>query len=146
MSFGRIAVEPFAGAAYVRVHDAAFAENGGIAALSGSASNENIGYSSLGVRAGTLWTLPNGTVLNPHAAVTWQHAFGDVTPIAALAFQNGGGAFSVGGVPIAADSALVEGGVDWRIAAQIKFGVEYQGELAQHAQVHTAKGKFTWIF
>ncbi|SHN76759.1 autotransporter outer membrane beta-barrel domain-containing protein [Bradyrhizobium erythrophlei] len=145
-STGRIAIEPFAGLAYVRVHDAAFAENGGIAALSGSASNENIGYSSLGVRAGTLWTLPGGTVLNPHAALTWQHAFGDVTPTAALAFQNGGGVFSVAGVPIAIDSALVEGGVDWRITAQVKLGVEYQGELAQHAQVHTAKGKFTWTF
>lgn len=146
VSFGQIAVEPFAGAAYVRVHDAAFAENGGIAALSGSASNENIGYSSLGVRAATLWTLPNGTVLNPHAAVTWQHAFGDVAPTAALAFQSSGAAFSVGSVPIAADSALVEGGVDWRITAQVKLAVEYQGELAQHAQVHTAKGKFTWAF
>lgn len=31
MSFGQIAIEPFAGLAYVRVHDAAFAENGGIA-------------------------------------------------------------------------------------------------------------------
>jgi outer membrane autotransporter protein len=102
--------------------------------------------SSLGVRAGTLRALPGGTVLNPHAALTWQHAFGDVTPTAALAFQNGGGAFSVGGVPIAADSALVEGGIDWRITAQIKLGVEYQGELAQHAQAHTEKGKFTWTF
>lgn len=87
-------------------------------------------------------TLPGGAVLNPHAALTWQHAFGDVSPTAALAFQSGG-AFSVAGVPVATDSALVEGGVDWRITAQIKLDVEYQGELAQHAQVHTAKGKFT---
>ncbi|MGH6777025.1 MAG: autotransporter outer membrane beta-barrel domain-containing protein, partial [Bradyrhizobium sp.] len=146
LSFGRIAVEPFAGLAYVRVHDAAFAESGGIAALSGSGSNENIGYTSLGLRAGTLWMLANGTVLNPHAALTWQHAFGDVTPTAALAFQSSGAAFSVAGVPIATNSALVEGGIDWRITARIKLGLEYQGELAQHAQVHTAKGNFTWTF
>jgi outer membrane autotransporter protein len=51
MAFNRIAIEPFAGLAYVHVHDGGFLESGGLAALSGSASNENIGYSSLGLRA-----------------------------------------------------------------------------------------------
>lgn len=146
MAVNRIAIEPFAGLAYVRIHDAAFLESGGLAALSASANNENIGYSSLGLRAGTLWTLPNGTVVAPHASAAWQYAFGDVVPTAALAFASTGAAFTVSGVPIAKNSALVEGGIDWRITAQIKLGVAYQGELAQHAHTQTAKGNFTWNF
>jgi outer membrane autotransporter protein len=146
MAVNRVAIEPFAGLAYVHVHDAAFLESGGLAALSASANNENIGYSSLGLRAGMLWTLANGTVIAPHASAAWQHAFGDVVPTAALAFASTGAAFSVSGVPIAQNAALVEGGIDWRITAQIKLGVGYQGELAQHARTQTGKGSFTWNF
>ncbi len=145
-SISGVALEPFAGLAYVHVHDAAFLESGGLAALSGSASDLGIGYSSLGLRAGTMWMLANGTVLVPHAAATWQHAFGDVTPTAALAFQSTGAAFSVSGVPIANDTAVIEAGLDWRITAQIKLGIGYQGELAKTAQTQMAKGNFTWNF
>jgi outer membrane autotransporter protein len=145
-SINQVALEPFAGLAYVHVHDAAFLESGGLAALAGSASDLGVGYSSLGLRAGTMVTLANGTVLVPHAAATWQHAFGDVTPTAALAFQSTGASFSVSGVPIAADTAVVEAGLDWRITAQMKFGVGYQGELAKTANTNMAKGNFTWNF
>ena len=72
--------------------------------------------------------------------------FGDVTPAAALAFASTGGAFSVAGAPIAVNSALVEGGIDWRLTSQIKLGIGYQGELARHAQTQMANGNFTWNF
>jgi outer membrane autotransporter protein len=146
MAAGRVAIEPFAGLAYVRVHDAAFLESGGLAALSASASNENIGYSSLGLRVATQWTLANGTIVVPHASAAWQYAFGNVTPTAALAFASTGAAFTVTGVPLAKTSTLVEAGLDWRMSAQMKFGVAYQGELAKSAQTNTAKGSFTWNF
>jgi uncharacterized protein with beta-barrel porin domain len=48
MAFDRVAVEPFAGLAYVRVATASFLESGGLAALSGASDGENIGYASLG--------------------------------------------------------------------------------------------------
>jgi outer membrane autotransporter protein len=146
MAINQVALEPFAGLAYVHVHDAAFLESGGLAALAGSASDLGVGYSSLGLRAGTMVTLANGTVLVPHAAATWQHAFGDVTPTAALAFQSTGASFSVSGVPIAADTAVIEAGLDWRITAQMKFGIGYLGEIAKTANTNMAKGNFTWNF
>ncbi len=90
--------------------------------------------------------MANGTLLVPHASAAWQYAFGDVVPTAALAFASTGAAFTVSGVAIAKTSALVEGGIDWRITAQMKFGVAYQGELAKSAQTNTAKGSFTWNF
>jgi outer membrane autotransporter protein len=146
MAFGSVAVEPLAGLAYVHVRDGSFLESGGVAALSGSSANDNTGYSFLGVRAATFVPLANGTVLIPRGMLQWQHAFGDVTPVTALAFQGTGAAFSVAGIPIARDTALVEGGFDWRFAPQAKLGAFYQGELAAHAQTHAVKGAFTWDF
>jgi outer membrane autotransporter protein len=146
MAFDRVAVEPLAGLAYVHLRDGAFLERGGVAALSGSRANENIGYAFLGARAATAVPLANGTVLVPRGLLQWQHAFGDVTPVTGLAFQGTGAAFSVAGVPIARDTALVEAGFDWRFSPQAKLGAFYQGELAAHAQTHAVKGTFTWDF
>ena len=146
MAFGSVAVEPLAGLAYVHVRDGSFLESGGVAALSGSSANENTGYSFVGVRAATLVPLANGTMLVPRGTLQWQHAFGDVAPTSALAFQGTGAGFSVAGIPIARDTALVEAGFDWRFAPQAKLGAFYQGELAAHAQTHAVKGAFTWDF
>jgi outer membrane autotransporter protein len=146
MALGQVAVEPLAGLAYVHVHDGSFAESGGAAALSASASNQNLGYSSLGMRFASAVPLANGTVLVPRGTVQWQHAFGDVTPVTGLAFQGTGTAFTTAGIPIARDAALVEAGFDWRFSPQAKLGAFYQGELAAHAQTHAFKGGFTWDF
>jgi outer membrane autotransporter protein len=146
MALGNFALEPLAGLAYVHLRNGSFNESGGAAALTGSATHENLGYSSLGLRLASIMPLSNGTVLVPRATVAWQYAFGDVTPSAALAFQGTGTAFSVAGVPVARNSALVEGGFDWRFTPQAKLGVSYLGELAANAQTHAIKGAFTWDF
>ena len=146
MTINHVAVEPLAGLAYVHVHTGALLENGGVAALAGESNDLGLGYSTLGVRMATVVPLANGTLLVPRASLQWQHAFGDVNPTAALAFQSTGAAFAVGGVPIARDAALVESGVDWRFSPQVKFGVAYQGTLATNAQIHMLKGAFTSNF
>ena len=55
----------------MRVRTGAFLESGGLAALSGSSNAENIGYSSLGLRAATVWMLPSGTALIPHGSLQY---------------------------------------------------------------------------
>jgi outer membrane autotransporter protein len=146
MVLGSVAVEPLAGLAYVHVRDGSFAEAGGLAALSSASAHESTGYSTLGLRAATAVPLANGTVLVPRGSVQWQYAFGDVTPVNALAFQSTGTSFTVAGIPIARNSTLVEAGFDWRFSPQAKLGAFYQGELAAHAESHAFKGAFTWDF
>jgi outer membrane autotransporter protein len=146
MALGQVAIEPLAGLAYVHVRDGSFAETGGLAALSASSANESTGYSTLGLRAATAVPLANGTVLIPRGSLQWQYAFGDVTPVTAPAFQSTGTSFTVAGIPIARNSALIEGGFDWRFSPQAKLGAYYQGELAAHADSHAFKGAFTWDF
>jgi outer membrane autotransporter protein len=146
LTFGRIAAEPFAGLAFVHLHTDSFAEAGGVAALAGAGNSEDVGYSTLGARAATTYLLANGMVLTPRASAAWQHAFGDVTPAAALAFQSIGTPFTVNGVPIARNAALVSAGTDLRVTPQAVFGLAYLGELAGNARDHSVKGAFSWKF
>jgi outer membrane autotransporter protein len=148
LTLGAIAAEPFAGLAYVHLHTNGFAETGGfgIAALTGAASDDDLGYSTVGVRAATTYTLENGVALVPRASVAWQHAFGNVTPTEALAFQSTGAGFTIAGVPIARDAALVEAGFDLHVTKLVTLGVFYAGELGDNAQDHAVKGNLSWRF
>ena len=146
LALGRVALEPVAGLAEVRAHRGTFVESGGAAALNGAAVTENIGYSSLGLRAATSVPLANGTVLTPHASALWQHAFGDVNPATALTFQNTGTTFSTASVPIANDAALVQGGISWLFSPLMRVGFDYQGTLSPAAQSHLVKAVFSLNF
>ena len=148
IAFGRLATEPFAGLAFVHLNTAAFSESGGtgVAALSGSANNDDIGYSTLGARAATNYALNGGMVLTPHAAASWQHAIGQITPTAALAFESNGAPFTTAGVPLARDAALLEAGVDLHLNAQLTLGVFYFCQLAGNVQDNSVQGNLIWHF
>ena len=119
---------------------------GGVAALNGSGSKDDVGYSTLGVRLATSFLLANGMALIPRASAIWQHAFSEIAPSAALAFQNTGAGFVITGVPLARDSALVETGLDLRVSPTPKLGLFYSGQIAGRLQDHAVKGNFTWNF
>ncbi len=119
---------------------------GGIARLLGAGDTQDVGYSTLGVRFATAWTMDNGMIIVPRVLFAWQHAFGDVSPTAALAFQTTGAAFGVQGVPLAEDAAIVEAGLDFKVSPRMTLGVSYAGQLASDVQDHAVKGKFTWSF
>ncbi len=145
-AFGRVAIEPFAGAAWVHLSTDAANEQGGAAALALAANKFEVGYSTLGVRAATMIPIGSDMVLVPRASAAWQHAFNTVTPLAALAFQSTGAAFVVAGVPIARDALLAEAGLDLGIGRNTTLGVSYVGQLASNVRDHAAKGKFTYRF
>ncbi|MBO4224842.1 autotransporter domain-containing protein, partial [Bradyrhizobium neotropicale] len=148
LTFGQVALEPFAGLAWVHLDTNSFNETGGsgIAALLGSGTKEDVGYSTLGARIATSFLLTNGMSLTPRASLAWQYALGDVTPTAALAFQSTGANFMVAGVPLARNAALVEGGLDLRVTPQASVGISYVGQLADGVQDHSVKGSFAWRF
>jgi outer membrane autotransporter protein len=126
----------------VRVSTRGFTETGGAAALTGAGGSDGVGYSSLGLRAAAQYMLENGIVLRPRASLGWQHAFGELTPNAALTFVGTGAAFAVAGVPIARDVALIDTGFDVDISANARLGIGYVGQLARDAQDHAVKGGF----
>ncbi|WP_312857865.1 autotransporter-associated beta strand repeat-containing protein [Mesorhizobium zhangyense] len=123
--------EPFAGLNYVAVRTDGFGEKGGKAALTGSGSTTETTFATLGVRGSTDIMIQdfNATL---HGTVGWRHAFGDVTPLSSLAF-TGGSTFTVAGVPIARNSAIVEAGLDFTLSPAAKFGLSYAGQFGSGA-------------
>jgi fibronectin-binding autotransporter adhesin len=145
-TFGNLMLEPFGDFAWLHLATDSFAETGGIAALSGSGSTDDIGYVTLGARAATNYILRDNIVLTPRASLGWQHTFGEVVPTAALDFQSTGTSFGIAGVPLARDAALVEAGADVRLTPHATIGISYVGQHASSAQDNSAKGNFTWKF
>jgi outer membrane autotransporter protein len=146
MALASIALEPFAGVAGVFRRTDGFTETGGISALTAAASSENVGYSSLGIRAARTVAQPNGITLVPHVSAAWQFAFGDVTPTTAFSFIAAGSAFSIAGLPIARNSAVIDAGADVAFRPNLTLGIAYVGQFANGAQDNAVKGKATWAF
>jgi outer membrane autotransporter protein len=146
LAAGPVAVEPFAGLAWANATTSSFSESGGAAALAGGGSSLDIGYSNVGVRAAARYGVGEDIILMPRASIAWQHAVGTVTPNAALAFQSTGQGFTIGGVPAAQDSALVEAGLDLRLSAQATVGIGYVGQFAGNVGDHAITGRLRWAF
>jgi outer membrane autotransporter protein len=147
LTLGKIAAEPFAGLAFAHLSVDGFAENGGgVAALSGSSNDLDIGYSTLGGRAALDYPLANGMALTPRVSVAWQRAFGSLTPTETLTFQSTGGTFAVAGLPIARDTALFEGGLDLRLSPRAEVGLSYSGQYGDHVTSNSVKGNLTLLF
>ncbi|MEZ5827222.1 MAG: autotransporter domain-containing protein [Hyphomicrobiales bacterium] len=140
-----LALEPFAGLAYVSIDTDRFKEHGGaLASLRGS-SEEDVGYSTVGVRAAmvTQW---GGMAITPNLSVAWLHAFNDLTPDAGLAFASTGIGFTVYGVPLAEDTALIDAGLDFALGENATAGVSYSGQFGDGVTDNAVKGRFTWLF
>lgn len=145
MQAAGIALEPFAGLAYVNYDTDKAKEKGGVGRLKADA-DQDITFSTLGLRAGKVITLANGGQFTPRAAVGWRHAFGDTKPDADLTFIDGGASFSTQGVPIAKDSAIVEAGVDFQISPTGKLGIGYSGQLSDDNNDHAMTISFSLGF
>lgn len=144
LQFGRAALEPFANVAYVGLRTDGFSETGGAAALSSWGSYADAIFTTLGVRASTDFTV-GGVMATAKGSAGWRHAFGDTTPGSTFAFA-GGGAFTVLGVPIAQDSAVIEAGVDVRLAPNASLGLSYGGQFGSGALDQSVRGSVSIRF
>lgn len=135
---GGATIEPFANVAYVGLRTDGFSETGGAAALTSGGSFADAPFTTLGARASTDFTV-GGVVATAKGSAGWRHAFGDTTPGSTLAFA-GGGAFTVLGVPIAQDSAVIDAGVDVSLAPSVDLGVSYGGQFGAGASDQSVRG------
>ncbi|MGY6268176.1 autotransporter domain-containing protein [Achromobacter denitrificans] len=120
-------VEPYAGLAWNQLRTRGFEESGGTAALHGSGNSDDVTSTTLGLRGAWLF----GSDRAPGrltATLGWRHAMGDVTPKQELAF-DGGSTFSVAGVPIARDAAVLGLGAEMTIARNTTAGIAYDAQF-----------------
>jgi outer membrane autotransporter protein len=144
--WGKTAVEPFAGLAYVDLDADGFTESGSSAALTGSPDAYQALSSTLGVRFRSSLDLPNGGRLEPYFSAGWQHGFRDTIPGAALAFAGGGPGFSVAGAPLARDTALLGAGLDYEFDRKVSAGLSYKGRFASGAAENSLLGSLSVRF
>lgn len=121
--------EPYLNLAHVRLSTSATTEASGDAALHVNSERENVAFDTLGARGA--WQFGNAEL---HGGLGWQHAFGDATPERTMRFVAGGDAFTVYGVPVAQNAAVVNLGANWRLAPNVKLDVSYNGRWANRAR------------
>ncbi|MBT2303802.1 autotransporter domain-containing protein [Variovorax paradoxus] len=138
---GRVALEPFARLAYVRLHSDAFVERGGLAALYGEGGSIDATFTTLGLRAST--QLGERTRLR--GMLGWRHAFGDTTPTSTHAFA-GSIPFTLEGVPLAKNVAVVEAGVETQLRPNLSLGASYSGQFGNGLEDHGFKVNLNWAF
>lgn len=127
LDFSTIGVEPFANVAYVNFDADGFMERGGAAALTSSGQATDTTFTTLGARAST--KLRTGALdATVRGSLGWQHAFGDTTPVSRVAFA-GGSPFTISGVPIAEDAAVMEAGLDFNLSPTVVLGIAYGGQF-----------------
>lgn len=141
---GRARFEPFGNLAYVNLQTDGFRESGGAAALSSYSGSTDATFSTLGLRASTSFMLGD---INTAARGTlgWRHAFGNVTPLSTFTFA-GGAPFTIVGVSVAKNAAVVEAGLDFAIAPSATLGVSYSGQFASGVSDQSVRGTFNWKF
>jgi len=120
-------IEPYAGLAWNQLRTRGFSESGGSAALHGESNSDDVTSTTLGLRSA--WQF--GSDQAPGrltATLGWRHAMGDVKPKQQLAFE-GGSTFSVTGVPIARDAAVIGLGAEVAITRNTTAGVAYDAQF-----------------
>ncbi|OZI26746.1 autotransporter outer membrane beta-barrel domain-containing protein [Bordetella genomosp. 9] len=120
-------IEPFAGVAWNQLRTRAFDESGGTAALHGSADHSDVTSTTLGLRGS--WQFESERAPGRlTASLGWRHAMGDVTPRQDLSF-DGGSTFTVAGVPIARDAAVLGLGIEMAITRNTTAAVSYDAQF-----------------
>ena len=144
INMNTVAIEPFGNLAYVNLHTEGFREIGGPAALTSRSVSTGVTFTTLGLRASSDFAL-GGMIATARGSLGWRHAFGDTTPVSTFAFA-GGSAFTIAGVPIAQNAAVVEAGLDLRLFPNATIGVAYNGQFASAARDQSVKANLAIKF
>lgn len=134
-------VEPFAGLAHVRLKSDAFSERGGPAALYAEGDSTEATFSTLGVRS----SLQAGASTRLRGMLGWRHAFGDTTPTSTHSF-NGSVPFTLTGVPLARNVAVLEAGMETQLRPNLALSATYAGQVGNGLRDHGLRVGLNWVF
>ncbi|WP_156256575.1 autotransporter domain-containing protein [Sandarakinorhabdus oryzae] len=136
---GKVAVEPFAQAAYVNVSTNAIAESGGVAKLRSGKTNGDFFVSTLGARLKYGLPLGDGS-FGITAELGWRHLGGsnETTPI--LFNLAAGPAFSIAGVPFGRDVAAMGLIISGQVGKNVEIDFGYRGQAGSGVKDHGVRG------
>jgi outer membrane autotransporter protein len=105
-------------------------ERGGLAALYGAGDSSDTSFSTLGVRA----SLQASERTRLRGMLGWRHAFGGCPP------------FTLTGVPLAKNVAVLEAGVETQLCPNLALGASYSGQFGDGLEDHGFKLNLNWSF
>ncbi|TCT44465.1 autotransporter outer membrane beta-barrel domain-containing protein [Martelella mediterranea] len=121
-------LEPYANLSYVNLNNSSFNESGASAAALGVHSDTmNTYFSTLGMRASTGFDIGT-TKAEAYLDAGWRHAYGDIDPTSTAAL-TGSSPFTVSGVPVARDTAVIGVGMDFNVNEMTSIGLGYEGQF-----------------
>ena len=138
-----VALEPFVNLAYVNLRTGGYRESGGAAALHAAGQTSETIFDP--GRAGHVALRTGRCAGRAAGSLGWRHATGDVKPRAAQAF-SAGESFTVAGVALARNSAVIEAGLDLQATRKTRVGLAYQGLLSGSARDHGVRANLTVRF
>ena len=138
-----VALEPFVNLAYVNLRTGGYRESGGAAALHATGQTSETIFDP--GRAGHVALRTGRRAAALRGSLGWRHATGDVKPRATQAFSEGE-SFTVAGVALARNSAVIEAGLDLQATRKTRVGLAYQGLLSGSARDHGVRANLTVRF
>jgi len=138
-------LEPFANLAHVNYSSGRFNERGGLAALTSLGGSTDVTYTTLGVRGSTKLDFGSGSNVTARGTLGWAHALGSTTPKSQMAFA-GGTPFTISGVPLAKNVAVVEAGLDFAITPSSTLSVSYGGQFGSGVRDQGVKANLSVKF
>ncbi|KZL22777.1 autotransporter domain-containing protein [Pseudovibrio sp. WM33] len=133
-------LEPFAGVAYAYLSGPGFNETGGAAALKADGQSNSLTFLTLGTRGE--FDLSNYLYGDTSfvGLAAWQYSSADTLDYT-QSFIDSGNPFTVASVPIARNVALIETGLESRLAEHIQLNINYYGLLADQTLDHGANAR-----
>lgn len=139
-------VEPYIQGTMLYQRSGSFREDGA-AGLKADSQSYAIGLAEMGVRLQHKLPIGAGTssvIIDGEAG--YRRAIGQSTPSRDLAFNDGGGAFTVEGAPIDQNSIIVGTGLTVDLGASLDFRAGYRGDLAPDSRTHEISARFNIEF
>ncbi|MBB3212033.1 outer membrane autotransporter protein [Herbaspirillum sp. Sphag1AN] len=141
---GNVQYEPFVNLTIIRQSSDSFIEHGNLAALQSDSASMNTSFSTLGVRAASKFMV-DGIDWTAHGMLGWRHAYGDLLPSSQLTL-TGSTPFTVAGVPVASDAAVLQLGVEAPVAKNASFSVSYTGLTGNGLRDSALHAALRWAF
>ncbi|MDR0782001.1 MAG: autotransporter domain-containing protein [Pseudomonadales bacterium] len=138
-------IEPFANLAYANLATSQFVEKEGISALASLGGRTKVSFSTVGAHAQSALAFGASTTATAKGTLGWRHAFGDTTPLSTHLFSVDN-AFTVAGVPIASNAAVLDLGVDVTLGADSTLSVAYNGQFGSGAKDSGVRADFRMRF
>ncbi|WP_185752288.1 autotransporter domain-containing protein [Pseudomonas fluorescens] len=132
LNAGPVVLEPYADLAWVKVNADGFTEHGGPAALTVDSSDNDVTYSTLGIRPSYTF-VANEMPMRVKGGLGWRHTFGDLEPSDKNAFARTTNTFAIPGLPLAEDVTVVNLGVEAALTPSTNLSLIYSGQLASDA-------------